>query len=69
MTLKPGTKLGRYELRSKIGADGMGDVYSISGDEMPIAAGTKLGRFAKRIASPMRFSKLRLHQFLQPNRA
>src|SRR5213080_2028711 len=27
MTLKPGTKLGRYEIRAKIGTGGMGEVY------------------------------------------
>ena len=27
MTIKPGIKLGRYEIRSKIGEGGMGVVY------------------------------------------
>jgi serine/threonine protein kinase/Flp pilus assembly protein TadD len=36
MTLAPGTRLGRYEIRSKIGAGGMGEVY--------LAQDTKLDR-------------------------
>ena len=27
MTLAPGTRLGRYEIRSPLGAGGMGEVY------------------------------------------
>jgi len=36
MSIATGTKLGRYEIRSKIGAGGMGEVY--------LAQDTKLDR-------------------------
>src|SRR3989442_8683258 len=34
MTLDPGTRLGRYEIRSQIGAGGMGDVYLAQDTEL-----------------------------------
>jgi eukaryotic-like serine/threonine-protein kinase len=57
--LQPGTKLGRYEIRSKLGEGGMGEVYR--------ARDTELGRDVAVKVLPSTFSadKDRLHRFQQ----
>src|SRR5688572_25228263 len=57
--LTPGTKLGRYEIRSQIGAGGMGEVYR--------ARDTELGRDVAVKVLPTTFSTDtdRLHRFQQ----
>ena len=59
MTLASGTKLGRYEIRSKIGEGGMGEVY--------LARDTQLGRDVAVKVLPSEFSQdaERLHRFEQ----
>ncbi len=49
MTLSTGTKLGRYEIRSKIGEGGMGEVY--------LARDTKLHRRVALKILPAEFSE------------
>jgi eukaryotic-like serine/threonine-protein kinase len=63
MTLTAGTKLGRYEIRSQIGAGGMGEVYR--------ARDTQLGRdvAVKVLPSNYSFDQDRLRRFEQEARA
>jgi len=42
MSLAPGTRLGRYEIRSKIGAGGMGDVYLAHDKELDRTVAIKI---------------------------
>jgi eukaryotic-like serine/threonine-protein kinase len=59
MALAPGTKLGRFEIRSKIGAGGMGEVY--------LAEDTRLGRkvAVKVLAEALTRNRDRLSRFEQ----
>lgn len=59
MTLEAGNKLGRYEIRAKIGEGGMGEVY--------LARDTQLGRDVAVKVLPSEFSQdaERLHRFEQ----
>src|SRR5947209_12394714 len=59
MAIAAGTRLGRYEIRSKIGAGGMGEVY--------LARDTQLGRDVAVKVLPSSFSadRDRLHRFEQ----
>src|SRR5438552_18533393 len=63
MTLAAGTKLGRYEIRSKIGEGGMGEVY--------LARDTQLDRLVavKILPAQIALDQRRLHRFLQEARA
>src|SRR5215510_599954 len=63
MTLEAGTKLGRYEIRSKLGEGGMGEVY--------LARDTQLDRqiAVKLLPADIARDQQRLHRFLQEARA
>src|SRR2546429_1989926 len=63
MTLDAGTKLGRYEIRSKIGAGGMGEVY--------LAQDTKLDRRValKILPAELAANQDRMRRFVQEAKA
>src|SRR5712692_6700376 len=63
MSIAAGTKLGRYEIRSKIGEGGMGEVY--------LALDTELGRIVaiKILPEALASNQLRLERFIQEARA
>ncbi len=63
MSLAAGSKLGRYEIRSKIGEGGMGEVY--------LARDTQLDRqiAVKLLPAEIARDQQRLHRFLQEARA
>ncbi len=59
MSLVPNAKLGRYEIRSQIGAGGMGEVY--------LAEDTRLGRTValKILPAELANDQQRMHRFVQ----
>jgi TolB-like protein/Tfp pilus assembly protein PilF len=63
MTLAPETKLGRYEIRSKLGAGGMGEVY--------LAQDTKLERTValKILPADVAADRQRMQRFIQEAKA
>ena len=62
MTLAPGTKIGRYEIRSQLGAGGMGEVY--------LAQDSKLDRTValKILPNDLSSDQSRMNRFIQEAR-
>src|SRR5215468_156771 len=62
MTIDPGTKLGRYEIRSKLGEGGMGEVY--------LAQDTRLDRTVaiKVLPADLAHDQSRMRRFVQEAR-
>src|SRR5437870_12399686 len=63
MTLVPGTKPGRYEIRSQIGAGGMGEVYQALDTELDRTVAIKI--LPEALASDQQ----RLQRFIQEAKA
>lgn len=63
MAFAAGTRLGRYEIRSKIGAGGMGDVYLAHDTELDRTIAIKI------LPEDVAADQQRLHRFIQEARA
>src|SRR5213083_48547 len=63
MTLEKGTKLGRYEIRSKIGEGGMGEVYLATDTELDRTVAIKL------LPAHLASDQQRLQRFIQEAKA
>jgi Tol biopolymer transport system component/predicted Ser/Thr protein kinase len=63
MALAPGTKLGRYEVRSQIGEGGMGEVYLAQDVQLDRPVALKI------LPAEIAADQQRLHRFLQEARA
>jgi serine/threonine protein kinase/tetratricopeptide (TPR) repeat protein len=63
MSLSPGTKLGRYEIRSKIGAGGMGEVYLAYDDELQRSVAIKI------LPAALSQDQQRMQRFVQEARS
>ncbi|HEU5236337.1 MAG TPA: protein kinase [Pyrinomonadaceae bacterium] len=62
MSVKPGTKLGRYEIRSKLGEGGMGEVYRADDTQLDRTVAVKI------LPADIARDQQRLHRFLQEAR-
>src|SRR5438128_2431571 len=62
MAIAPGTRLGRYEIRSQIGTGGMGEVYLAEDAELARTVALKI--LPREVAS----DKQRMHRFKQEAR-
>ena len=63
MTITPGTKLGRYEIRAKIGEGGMGEVYLAKDTELDRSVALKI------LPEALAANQQRLQRFIQEARA
>src|SRR5262252_2038336 len=63
MTLVTGTQVGRYEIRSRIGAGGMGEVYLAEDTELRRTAAIKI------LPEPLASNQQRLRRFVQEAKA